>query len=113
MALGLILGTPCGSAIATGHREPVRGEGWGCRCGDRGDGDGGAGSRLELRKCCFRSAGARVERVVWALRPPRHWSRDWYFYFLFFLCDAWLWGRRWTGVHDVTLWVDFVRGWVG
>jgi hypothetical protein len=52
---------------------------------------------------------------VWALRPPRHWSRDWYFYFYFyfFLCDAWLWGRRWTGVHDVTLWVEFVRGWVG
>ena len=32
---------------------------------------------------------------------------------VFFLCDAWLWGGRWVGVHDVTLWVEFVRGWAG
>jgi hypothetical protein len=64
MALGLILGTLCGSAIATGHRESRQGRGvgvCGCRCGDRGD--GGAGSRLELRECCFRSVGARMEGV--------------------------------------------------
>lgn len=64
MALGLILGTPCGSAIATGHRESVRGEGWGfVGVSAETGGDGGAGSRLELRECCFRSAGARVEGV--------------------------------------------------
>lgn len=80
-ALGLILGTPCGSAIATGHGESVRGEGWGfagVRCGGRGGG-------VRVRGSSFASAVFGLCRWrVWALRPPRHWSRDWYFIFLFF-----------------------------
>ena len=71
MALGIILGTPCGSAIGTGN--PPGETGWGV-CGlevRRPGGDGGAGSRLELREVLFSVCGCARGGCVWALRPPR------------------------------------------